>query len=158
MLVETAAANIYDENAAALSGEIDWLDLTWQECRLRAGRKFTRGGREIRILLRLGQSLRNGDILGSIDQATVVVNLLPANVLVATPTNKTQLVQLAFELGNLHVAAEFSNQELITPHEGAIQALLERLSIPFQSQMRRFQPSFWPDAVGLAENLRIIRK
>ena len=60
MLIESPQGNILTDPA----GEpIDWLDLSWQECRQRALRKRTRGGRDVRLLLRLGVMLRHGDIL-----------------------------------------------------------------------------------------------
>jgi urease accessory protein UreE len=158
MLVESATANIYDPNSPPILEEIDWLDLTWLECRNRAGRKRTRSGREIRILLRLREFLQNGDVLGRwVDGPTIVVNLLPAEVIIATPRNPTEMVHLALELGNLHVPVQISAEQLITPCDSSVEALLGRFSIPFETQSKLFQAQFWPESIRLADNFRIIR-
>jgi urease accessory protein len=159
MLIESATANIYDPMGAAMSSIIDWLDLTWLECRQRAGRKCTRSGREVCILLRLKETLRNGDVLGQwSDGSTIVVNLLPANVLIAYPRNRIELIMLSFELGNLHVPVELAVDQLVTPGNFAVEGILDRLSIPFETQTRTFQPDLWPESVRIADDYRVISR
>jgi urease accessory protein len=158
VLIEAAIANIYDQPGSECIVDIDWLDLTWLECHNRAGRKQTRAGQEVSILLRLKQSLRHGDLLlqPAIGSA-IVVNLLPAEVITVRPGNTTEWCSVAYELGNLHVPIEMSSTEILIPRDGAVEALLERLAIPFELNLRRFQPNFWPEFVSLSKNFRVIK-
>src|ERR1700722_18420386 len=106
MLIESAKANIY-EPPSPLPAKIDWLDLTWLQCRRRAGKQRTRSGREVSILLRLKHVLRHGDVLGHWpDGSVVIVNVHPTAVLIASPREPSQGMELAFELGNLHIPIE----------------------------------------------------
>jgi urease accessory protein UreE len=159
MLIQAPTANIFDPALSTPPTDIDWLDLTWQECRRRAHRKKTRRGHDIRILLPLQQTLHHGDLLAqNPDGASIVINLLETALLVASPRTQKESLRLVFELGNLHVPVEFSPPaHLKTPHDEAVESLLSQLSIPFEIQTLRFQPDFWPDGVRLSDDFKIAR-
>ncbi len=159
MLVESAIRNLSDTLDELPGDSIDWLDLTWLECKSRFARKYTRGGQEVRLLLRLGQSLKQGDLLGHWpDGRLVVVHLLPAETLVIRPKNDLESIASVFQLGNLHVPIEVSPGCVITPHTSEVEAMLIKFQIGFETEKRKFQPTHWPDSVRLSPNFRIIRK
>src|SRR4051812_36396562 len=95
-----------DPDSADVGLAIDWLDLSWFDCTQRALRKRTRAGLDVRVLLPAGQTLRHGDVLQRDETTLIAVNLLPANVLVASPAGIGAMGRIAVELGNLHVPVE----------------------------------------------------
>ncbi len=159
MLVESAIENIAGSIDGSEPDTIDWLDLTWIECRNRFGRKYTRGQKEVRLLLRLQQTLDHGDLLGHwSDGQRVVVNLLPTELLVIRPKNVFDSINAAFQLGNLHAPMELTTDSFLTPHTSEAEAMLIKFQIPFELDQRRFKPSHWPDAVKLSQSFQIIRR
>jgi urease accessory protein len=124
-----------------LSGTpIDWLDLTWHDCTRRALRTQTRAGRQVKLLLPVGQALHHGDILFRDHVSTIAINLVPTKVLVATTPEIIKIGRLALELGNLHVPVQITDNEVITLPDGPAEAILERLKVPFNLDIRRFVP------------------
>jgi len=147
MLVESAAGRLGD---GVDPGSVDWLDLTWIDCRTRFARRRTRGGHEVRILLRLATVLRHGDVLGTAPGGrVVVVNVVPAEVCVARPESSERLVAVAFEMGNLHVPIELTDGHVVAPGGAAVEVALERLGVAFDLATRRFEPTHWPTGVQL---------
>jgi urease accessory protein len=158
MLVESAIGNIHDPAESSAPATIDWLDLTWLECRKRFARKQTRTGREVRILLRLGQTLKHGDILGRLPDDTIVaVNVLPADVLLIRCATPAAAIAAAFQIGNLHLPIEVESGNLIVVAHPEVEAMLDKFKIAFERQSRRFQPTHWPDLVQLSQTFRVIR-
>lgn len=141
MLVEAPVGHVADSSLDP--AEIDWCDFTWAECFQRALRKRSRNGREFRVLLKIGTTLRHGDVLIASSQAApaVAVNVLPCEVLVARPRDITELAAAAFKLGDLHVPAQLDGDRIITIPDGPTEAALTELAIPFEIQHRRFEPT-----------------
>ena len=146
MLVEAPLENLADVvEAAPLLYErpIDFVDLTWPQCERRAMRLRSRAGREVLVLLRLGNRLHHGDVLLKTPEAVVVVNVTPCELLVASPSDLMQLATLAFELGNLHAPVEIVQdaRQIITVCDGPAQGLFDRLAVPYELETRRFEPT-----------------
>jgi urease accessory protein len=141
MLVEQTLGNLSDDPSIKPE-RIDWLDLTWLQCAARALRLRTRGRREVRILLRLGIALHHGDVLSREADSMIAVNVLPCDVLVAAPRDTTQSAALAFELGNLHASMELTETgQIITPADGPVEAIFQKLDVAYSTEMRRFDPT-----------------
>jgi urease accessory protein UreE len=142
MLIEAPIGNIFAQDTQLQVPEvIDWLDLTWQDCRLRALRKTTRGGQEIRILLRLGTRLRHGDLL---NQSTppIIVHVVPCPVIVVVPGCPIEAAMIAYELGNQHFPIELTPTAIIVPPmDGQVEAILNRLKFSCRTEVRRFDPT-----------------
>lgn len=137
MLIESPVGNLADEPSATA---VDWIDLTWSECRQRAWRKESRGGMLVRALLRLGVNLRHGDVLHRGDM-TIAVNVMPTEVVIAQPKDSAILAAACYELGNLHVPVQLEGDLLITLADGPVEGALEQLGIPYEVQIRRFEPT-----------------
>jgi urease accessory protein len=150
MLVESAIGNLDGMAEPPGADGIDWLDLTWLDCRTRFARRRTRGGGELRILLRIATTLRHGDVLGQWpDGRWVAVNVLPTEVCIVRPASALELATVAFEMGNLHVPIELSADRLAVPSSAAVEVALERLGVDCDVDARRFEPTHWPDATRL---------
>ncbi|HSI34819.1 MAG TPA: hypothetical protein VK986_14625 [Tepidisphaeraceae bacterium] len=139
MLIERVLGNLATQTSVDEAG-IDWLDLTWPECHLRALRKPTRSGRLLRVLLPVLTPLRHGDILIRDGTTTVAVHVRPAAVLVARPPTPTALARLALDLGNLHIPTEVEADTVIVHDDGPARAALARHGLSFDCVARRFAP------------------
>ena len=119
----------------------DQVDVAWWELNWRALRKTTRGGRQIRILLPLGQTIRDGALLSDAEgQGRIRVCLLPCELLVILPRNLGEMGALALELGNLHIPAEVVDGTVRVVADGPAEAVASDLSIPFRRQVGLFHP------------------
>jgi urease accessory protein len=72
--------------------------------------------------------------------APIAVHILPCPVVVARPRNPIEWAKLAYELGNLHVPIELLPDRLVTICDGPVEAALHRVGVPFETEMRRFEP------------------
>jgi urease accessory protein len=161
MLVEAPMGQLDDPDGRDEAWEIDWVDVSWQQCASRAFRRTSRGGRELRFLLRLGVVLKQGDIIWRDQNAKqcVAVNVEPCAVLVARPGSIESAVSIAFELGNLHLPLQFSAGEIVSIDDGPVQEVLEMAGVPFTHEMRRFEPtSRGTLQITLAESFQVIRR
>ena len=120
----------------------DTVLIPWHECAARALRKTTHNGVAASILIPLGVSLRDGDVLAAdTGQSTARVSVPPADVWVIQFTSPAQLAQVALELGNLHVPVETNTAgELIVIPDGPTREVLERYGARFVQQSRIFAP------------------
>jgi len=118
----------------------DWLDLTWFDCTQRVLRKRTRSGELLRILLPVGVSLRQGDVLVRSAERVVAVHQIVSEVLVARPMDGGALARLALDLGNLHLPVQVAGSSLIVLDDGPTRAALERHGVEFVTESRRFEP------------------
>jgi urease accessory protein UreE len=135
VLIEKVLSNL---ETAPASDQVDWLDLTWFDCTLRALKRRTRAGRSVSVLLPIGTRLRHGDVLSN--SPPIAVNLLSSDVLVVSPPDCAMLARIALELGNLHVPVELAGSELIVLPDGPVFGVLERWRCPGVRACRRFTP------------------
>jgi urease accessory protein len=138
---------------------IDLVDLEWHEC---SGllKKQTRNGEPVRVLLPHGQRVRHGDVIYKDATCTVVIHVLPCEVIVATPANDRQAVTLALELGNLHHPTQVGNGELIFIEAEQVTRVLQVMKIPCKKEIRRFEPTIVTSvpAANVAGNFRLFRQ
>lgn len=95
---------------------VDYVDIDWHETYNKLLRKTSRAGRDVAIRLGdevLKTGMKPGDILGIDEDGTlIVVDVLPADVLIVTLTEPTpfNVAKAAYEIGNCH-APLFAGQE-----------------------------------------------
>jgi urease accessory protein UreE len=119
----------------------DHIDVEWWELDRRALRKTTQGGRQIRVLLPIGQVLRDGAVLSdSQGQSRIRVCLLPCELLVILPRDAGEMGVLALELGNLHIPAEVIDGTVHVIADGPAEAIASDLGIPCRRQLGLFHP------------------
>jgi urease accessory protein len=153
MLFETILGFLDD---AVADKPTDFVDVAWHETLRRTLRRCTRGGREVGILLPIGQRITHHAILFDSPELRIAVNVLPTDVLVARPTTIEAMGKLALELGNLHAPVQISGETLITLADGPAEEVLDRLGIGYSQSAQRFEPTPVVAAVGFAEGFRII--
>jgi urease accessory protein len=142
MLLDRILDNLFSPTSFALQATrtLDPLDLHWPDLHRRALRATTRTGRPVGILLPLGQRLRHGDILHADDHHLITINLLPTELLIATPPSARHAALIAFELGNLHLPVEITDHEIVTLPDGPALAVCRQHEVPHRLETRRFHP------------------
>jgi urease accessory protein len=161
MLVEAPLGSLNDLLALHPSAEVDWIEISWTQCAARAFRKTSRGGREVRFLLRLGVVLKHGDVIWRSEdgQACIAVDVTPCAVLAGKPASVAAAVAIAFELGNLHLPLQFTDGELISIDDGPVQEVFDCVGVPCTRQIRRFEPTSRGSLqITLAESFEVIRR
>jgi urease accessory protein len=68
------------------------------------------------------------------------MNSSEKTLLVARPRSRAELARLAFEIGNLHVPAQITDDEISILPDGPVQEILDRLGIPWTIEVRPFHP------------------
>jgi urease accessory protein UreE len=117
------------------------LEVEWWELDRRALRKTTRSGRQVRILLALGEALHDGVLLSDSEgRSAIRVCLVPCELLVMLPRNPGEMGVLALELGNLHVPAEVVDGSVRDVADGPAEAVAAGLGIPFRREVGLFHP------------------
>jgi urease accessory protein UreE len=160
MWCEKVLANLANVPGSADSrAQIDPVDLHWHEC---TGllKKQTRAGEPIRVLLPRGQRVRHGDIVYQDLTRTVVIHVLPCEVIVATPECQRDFAVLALELGNLHLPTQVGEGELIFIEEISAMDVLKEMRISWNKAIRRFEPTaiVSAPAAKLAGEFRVVRQ
>jgi urease accessory protein len=158
MLIEAPLGNLGPATGPdADNSDVDWLDLTWSECLQRALRRTTRGGVHVKILAKLGVRLRHRDVLRWAlgDSPTIAVNVLPAELLIARSSDPLAIARLCYEMGNLHFPVQIQDNCILTPADGPIEALMDRLGVSYETTHARFEPTLAAPAVALAQDFRV---
>ena len=99
-------------------------------------------GNELGIRLKEGSILKDGDILYQDERNTIIISVLADDVLVIKPTNLTQMGDIAHQLGNRHLPAQFENDEMIVQYDYLVEKLLQDLEIPFARENRKMKKAF----------------
>lgn len=120
---------------------LDILHLRWDECHRRAGVVVSSRGAAVRLLLRLGVVLHDGDVLVDTTDRLLVVRVIPTEVVVVRPRTLAEAALTSLELGNLHVPVEVSAKEILTPADGPAMGALWRRGIAYTVETRIFQPT-----------------
>ena len=139
MIFDRVLGNL-DDHSNATAGVDDWLDLHWRECFVRASRRQTRGGGEIRLLLPLGVQLRHGDLISD-GTRQIGIAVRPCDVLLLHPPDTATALLLALGLGNLHAPVQAVGEQLIVLPDGPVEELLASLGIPWTPGHQRFEPA-----------------
>lgn len=126
--------------ASLQAGRLDWLDVAWDECHRRALVKTSRRGVAVRLLLRLGTTLRHHDVVADAPDRLLVVNVLPIEALVVRPRSVREAAVVAVEWGNLHVPVQVADDAVVTLSDGPAEAALAKHGIPSTVERRRFEP------------------
>ncbi|WP_146547666.1 urease accessory protein UreE [Rummeliibacillus suwonensis] len=99
-------------------------------------------GNELGIRLKEGSILKDGDILYQDERNTIIISVLADDVLVIKPTNLTQMGDIAHQLGNRHLPAQFEDDEMIVQYDYLVEKLLQDLEIPFARENRKMKKAF----------------
>ncbi|MED0685349.1 urease accessory protein UreE [Anoxybacillus ayderensis] len=108
----------------------------------RIQRVVTDHGTEIGIRLHEAKELTDGDILFMNEKNIIVVSVLPDDLLVIRPTSIKQMGEIAHQLGNRHLPAQFEGEEMLVQYDYLVEELLKQLHIPYQREKRKVKQAF----------------
>jgi len=112
------------------------VSLTWDERRKRVLRLRTSAGREVGIKLD-GGPLRAGDLLGGDGQPPLLVEAAPEQFLVIAPGSRKAFALAAHFIGNRHIQAWISEDEILVREDHVLRAALATFGIEARVETRR---------------------
>lgn len=99
-------------------------------------------GKEIGIRLREPQELRDGDILYMDEKNVIAISVKADDLLVIRPQTIQQMGEIAHQLGNRHLPAQFEGNEMLVQYDYLVEELLKQLGIPFERTKRTVKQAF----------------
>lgn len=98
----------------------------------------TVGGRRVRISLPRKSELNDGDVLAMDGDIAIVVRASPERLFIIHPKDAIEGAIAGFQLGNLHRAARFTDDAILTPADPMLADVLARLDIPYEESTAPF--------------------
>jgi urease accessory protein len=99
-------------------------------------------GNELGIRLKQGKELVDGDILYQDEKNSIIISVLADDVIVIQPTSILQMGEIAHQLGNRHLPAQFEENEMIVQYDYLVERLLEELRVPYIREERKMSKAF----------------
>jgi urease accessory protein len=148
----TTAAEVTGEAAAEATGTdpavaaTGTLSLTYEQRSRSRLRAQLDDGRQVGILLPRGETLRDGDLLGSDDGRVVQVRAAAESLSVAVSDDALLLARACYHLGNRHVALQIDPHRLCWLHDHVLDAMVRGLGLDVCAELAPFEPE--PGAYG----------
>ncbi|WP_409304158.1 urease accessory protein UreE [Peribacillus sp. SCS-155] len=108
----------------------------------RIQRVVTDHGNELGIRLRDNRDLIDGDVLYMDEHNMIVISVKQDDLLVIMPTTIPQMGEIAHQLGNRHLPAQFEQSEMLVQYDYLVEELLQQLSIPYKRENRKVKQAF----------------
>jgi urease accessory protein len=140
MIVEKIIGNI--RMLDKLPPHIERVYLSSDDLVKRIQRVVTDHGTELGIRLKETKELTDGDILFMDEKNMIVVSVLPDDLLVIRPASMKQMGEIAHQLGNRHLPAQFEGEEMLIQYDYLVEELLKQLHIPYQREKRKVKQAF----------------
>ncbi|WP_027955687.1 MULTISPECIES: urease accessory protein UreE [Halobacillus] len=140
MIIEKVAGNISETNNRA--PHVEYVKLESEQLLKRVQRVTTDHGREIGIRLGKNKELSDGDILHIDEKNMIVVSVHKDDVLVIRPKNIREMGDIAHQLGNRHVPAQFEGEEMLVQYDYLIEELLENEGLDYSREERKVPEPF----------------
>ncbi|MCM2534010.1 urease accessory protein UreE [Neobacillus pocheonensis] len=140
MIIEQIVGNVAD--VAASGRHIEKVYLSSDDLVKRIQRVTTDHGHEIGIRLRDPKDLSDGDILYMNERNMIVVSVTNDDLLVLRPSTMKQMGEIAHQLGNRHLPAQFEGEEMLVQYDYLVEELLQQLEIPYSREERKVKKAF----------------
>ncbi|MFP3123138.1 urease accessory protein UreE [Ectobacillus funiculus] len=140
MIIERIVGNI--ETAEKLAPHKERVYMESSDLVKRIQRVTTDHGKELGIRLRDAKDLQDGDILYQDEKNMIVISVLADDLLVISPTSLQQMGEIAHQLGNRHLPAQFEGGEMLVQYDYLVEDLLQQLSIPHRREERKVRQAF----------------
>ena len=117
---------------------IDWLLIEWYETSKRILHKKTSGGRELHLkFLKENPNLQQDDVLLKDNDLLIVVDMIPADVIVLKPSSMHDMAMLCYEIGNKHLPLYYEDEMLLMPFEEPLFRWLTASGFEPEKQLRK---------------------
>jgi urease accessory protein len=140
MIIEHIVGNL--EEITTTGRHIERVYLSSDDLVKRIQRVTTDHGKEVGIRLKEPKDLIDGDILYMDERNMIVVSVTRDDLLVIQPTSFTQMGEIAHQLGNRHLPAQFEGKVMLVQYDYLVQELLEQLDIPYSRENRKVKKAF----------------
>lgn len=140
MIIEQIVGNVANLGPKGL--HIERVYLTSDDLVKRIQRVTTDHGKEVGIRLKEPKDLLDGDILYMDDRNMIIVNVTADDLLVLRPVSMKQMGEIAHQLGNRHLPAQFEGEEMLVQYDYLVEDLLKQLEIPYAREKRTVKQAF----------------
>jgi urease accessory protein len=140
MIIEKVIGNI--KKSELPTAHIERVYLRSDDLVKKIQRVKTDHGNELGIRLKGGKELLDGDIIYQDERNSIVISVIEDDVLVIQPTNLLQMGEIAHQLGNRHLPAQFENDEMVVQYDYLVEKLLQDLGVPFVRENRKMKEAF----------------
>lgn len=142
MIIEEIKGNIANLSEAERNKHVEKVYLENSDLVKRIQRVTTDHGNEIGIRLKQPIDLQYGDILYQDDTNMIIVDVNPEDLLVIKPRTLQEMGDIAHQLGNRHLPAQFTENEMLVQYDYLVEALLKDLGIPYSHEDRKVNQAF----------------
>lgn len=140
MIIEQIVGNI--ETTDLQGRHLEKVFLESDELVKRIQRVKTDHGHELGIRLKKPADLTDGDILYMDGQIAIVVSVTADDLLVIRPDSIKQMGEIAHQLGNRHLPAQFEEVEILVQYDYLVEELLQQLNVPYSREKRKVKQAF----------------
>ncbi|QGQ47133.1 urease accessory protein UreE [Metabacillus sediminilitoris] len=140
MIIEKIVGNIKDLDTAPQ--HIERVYVRSDDLVKKIQRVKTDHGKEIGIRLKDIKELSDGDILFQDEKNSIVISVIEDDVIVIKPTSIQQMGEIAHQLGNRHLPAQFNKDEMIVQYDYLVEKLLNEHEVPFIREKRKMNEAF----------------
>ena len=72
----------------------------------------------------------------------IIVDVMPDDLLIIKPRTILEMGNIAHQLGNRHLPAQFEGDEMFVQYDYLVEELLQELDIPFEREKRKVKQAF----------------
>src|SRR5699024_8439338 len=143
MIVEEVVDNIHKLNKAEIEKRHqEKVYLESSDLLKRIQRVKTDHDRELGIRLKNPIDLEAGDILYMDDDNMIVIDVFTDDVLVLHPKSINEMGNIAHQLGNRHLPAQFEGDEMLVQYDYLVEELLKQQGVSYTREERKMQEAF----------------
>lgn len=142
MIVESIQGNIANLTPEEKQVHIEKVYLENSDLVKRIQRVKTDHGTEIGIRLNQPIDLQYGDILYRDDKNMIIIDVNSEDIIAIQPRTLKEMGDVAHQLGNRHLPAQFTDSEMLVQYDYLVEDLLKDLGIPYQREARKVNQAF----------------
>lgn len=142
MIIEEIIGNIANLAESEKNIHVEKVYLENSDLVKRIQRVTSDHGTEIGIRLNKPVDLQYGDILYKDDNNMIIVDVNTEDILVIQPRSINEMGDIAHQLGNRHLPAQFEGDEMLVQYDYLVEDLLKQLGIPYEHTDRKVHKAF----------------
>lgn len=142
MIVEYIQGNIANLTQEEKQIHIEKVYLENSDLVKRIQRVTSDHGTEIGIRLNQPIDLQYGDILYRDDKNMIIIDVNSEDIIAIQPRTLKEMGDIAHQLGNRHLPAQFTETEMLVQYDYLVEDLLKDLAIPYQREARKVNKAF----------------
>jgi len=142
MIIEEIKGNIANLPQDEKNKHVEKVYLENSDLVKRIQRVTTDHGNEIGIRLKQPIDLQYGDIFYQDYTNMIIIDVNSEDLLVIKPRTLQEMGDIAHQLGNRHLPAQFTETEMLVQYDYLVESLLKDLGIPYSHEDRKVNQAF----------------